>query len=148
MINTKDQEDLFRLISKYIKKDVQCFAIGGTAMMFYGYKNTTNDIDLVFNTEEELATFLDAITELGYTKKSIKDVYSEKKQIIMNKPLIYSRGQERFDLFLKEIFGFKLHPNLIAQIQQKHEFIEHNELILNVLPIEYLILLKSITNRD
>jgi len=46
MINTKDQEDLFRLITDYLQKDITCMAIGGTAMMFSGYKAATKDIDL------------------------------------------------------------------------------------------------------
>ena len=41
MISTKDQEELFELISKYMDEDIECYALGGTAMMFYGYKNTS-----------------------------------------------------------------------------------------------------------
>ncbi len=52
MINTEDQEALFTLISTYLKKNVTCYAIGGTAMMFYGYKTTTKDIDLVFHNNQ------------------------------------------------------------------------------------------------
>ena len=48
MINTQDQEELFRLIAEYLEKDISCTAIGGTAMMFSGYKNTTKDIDIIF----------------------------------------------------------------------------------------------------
>jgi hypothetical protein len=48
MIGTKDQEELLRLISDYISCDLVCTAVGGTAMMFLGYKSATKDIDLVF----------------------------------------------------------------------------------------------------
>ena len=52
MINTKDQEHLFKLIADYLDKDITCIAIGGTAMMFAGYKTATKDIDLVFASEQ------------------------------------------------------------------------------------------------
>ena len=49
MINTQDQDQLFSLVANYLKSNLTCIAIGGTAMMFLGYKNTTKDIDLIFN---------------------------------------------------------------------------------------------------
>ena len=44
MINTQDQDQLFKLISNYLDKDITCYALGGTAMMYYGFKNITKDI--------------------------------------------------------------------------------------------------------
>ncbi len=53
MINTKDQEELFKLVAEYLDKNINCVAIGGTAMMFSQYKSTTKNIDLVFENEEK-----------------------------------------------------------------------------------------------
>lgn len=147
MINIEDQNALFDLISKSIEKDISAIAIGGTAMMFSGYKTATKDIDLVFQSEEDRIIFINAIELLGYRRKSMLDVYSEDKQKNKNKPLMFSRGEERFDLFVDSVFGFnvKFDVNLFTQ---RHDFIHDNELILYVLPKEYLILLKAITSRD
>jgi hypothetical protein len=144
MINAKDQEELFRLIADYLSEDTECVAIGGTAMMFQGYKNSTKDIDLVFKTERERKVFIQAIEQLGYSQKSLKVVYPNKSNI-KNKPLIYSRGEERFDLFVKDVFGFEIDFSVFVQ---RNDFIGRKELIVFILSKEYLILLKSVTNRE
>lgn len=148
MINNKDQEQLLKLICKNIKKDITCYALGGTAMMFFGYKNTTKDIDLVFLSEKDMNAFIEAIKSLNYSEKSLVDIYSKDKIKIKSKPKIFSRGDERFDLFLNNIFGFSFDESIDEYIEQKHEFIEKNRLIIKILPKEFIILLKTVTNRE
>lgn len=146
MINMEDQEQLFKLISNYLEKNVSCIAIGGTAMMFLGYKNATKDIDLVFKTNKDRDIFIKAIEKLGYKESSLIGIYDKKRQQNKNKPKIYSRGEERFDLFVKNVFGFKIELN--NNFMQRNDFIEKKELNLYVISEEYLILLKSLTNRE
>ena len=66
MITHNDQVDLFALIAKHLTKDVECWAFGGTAMMFYGFKDETKDIDLLFEHEEGRKAFIAAIGSLGF----------------------------------------------------------------------------------
>ena len=145
MINTQDQEELLRLIADYLEDDIKCVAIGGTAMMFQGYKTTTKDIDLVFTNNSERNNFIRAIEKLGYTQRSLKFVYGENRLKNKNKPLLYSRGDERFDLFVKDVFGFEIE---FEKFVQRHDFIGKKEIIVFTLSKEYLILLKAITNRE
>ncbi|MGV8171759.1 MAG: DUF6036 family nucleotidyltransferase [Candidatus Woesearchaeota archaeon] len=145
MINTQDQEELFKLIADYLEEDSECVAIGGTAMMFQGYKTTTKDIDLVFKSELDRNIFIKAIEKLGYAQKSLKLIYDEKRLNNKNKPVMYSRGEERFDLFVKNVFGFDID---LEKFVQRHDFIGKKELIIFTLSKEYLILLKSITGRE
>lgn len=145
MINTKDQGDLFTLLADYLEKDVLAIAIGGTAMMFLNYKTTTKDIDLVFKTAGERAIFIKAIEALGYRQRSLAAVFDGKKG--KDKPVVYSRGEERFDLFVATVFGFPLDFNQ-DKITQRCDFIGKKELILYILPKEYLILLKAVTSRE
>ena len=145
MINTRDQEELFKLIADYLEEDIECVAIGGTAMMFQGNKTTTKDIDLVFKNDKERAIFIEAIEKLGYTQKSLKFIYDEKRLKNKNKPLLYSRGDERFDLFAKDVFGFEIETEKFVQ---RNDFIGKKELIIFTLSKEYLILLKAITSRE
>ena len=145
MIDTQDQEELFRLIADYLEEDIKCIAIGGTAMMFQGYKTTTKDIDLVFENDKERGVFIRAIEKLGYAQKSLKFVYSENRLASKNKPLLYSRGDERFDLFAKDVFGFEIEKEKFVQ---RHDFIGKKELIIFTLSKDYLILLKAITSRE
>ncbi|MDP2750279.1 MAG: hypothetical protein Q8O89_05605 [Nanoarchaeota archaeon] len=149
MINIEDQEQLLKLISRRIKKNISCYAFGGTAMMFYGYKNSTKDIDLVFGNEDDLSVFCEAIQELGYKKKSLLGIYKKEKIDDKNAPLMFTRGEERFDLFLKKIFRTELSEKMKERLFGRHEFIEKdNSLIINILSKEDIILLKSITERE
>jgi len=147
MINTQDQEELFKLIADYLRKDVICMAIGGTAMMFLGYKNTTKDIDLVFKTERDRLAFVHAIEQLGYKEKSLVALYDEKKRKMAGKPKVYSRGDERFDLFITTVFGYAVDFDM-ARIAQRVDFLGKHELIVYVVPKEELLLLKAITHRE
>ena len=147
MINVEDQEALFKLIAENIDNDITCIAIGGTAMMFAGYKPVTKDIDLVFQSVNDRLLFISAIKKFGYKERSIIGVYDDSKVNSKSKPLMFTRGDERFDLFVIDIFGFKLEFNQ-NKITQRHDFIGTNELIIYILSREYLILLKAITNRE
>lgn len=147
MINTKDQQELLELIAQYLKEDIECIAIGGTAMMFLGYKNATKDIDLVFSNNKDRQVFIDAIQEIGYSKKSLNFIYDKKRVQDKNKPVVYSRGDERFDLFVGSVFGSNVDFNS-KDITQRHDFIAKKELIIHTLSKEDIILLKSVTNRE
>ena len=147
MINTKDQEQLFKLIADYLDKDIVCIAIGGTAMMFLGYKTTTKDIDIVFASEQDRRTFVRAIEQLGYKRQALANIYDEKRKGHEHKPHMYTRGDERFDLFVRSVFGFELIMDQDS-ITQRWDFLGKKELTLYVLPIEDLILLKAITRRE
>ncbi len=145
MIDTQDQEELFTLISNYLKKDLTCVAIGGTAMMFMNYKNTTKDIDLVFETEKEREQFVEAIEELGYKERALGNVYSQKQKNHTGKPKMFTRGEERFDLFVKTVFGYQITKDSFVQ---RRDYLGKKELTIQILDIEELVLLKAITNRE
>ena len=148
MITQKDQLALFTLISKEIKQDITCYAFGGTAMMFYGYKDETKDVDLLFATEEERKTFINTITLLGYTESSAITIYIPEKLRDPHRPLMYKKGDSRFDLFVKQIFQTLLSEKMQEDLFSVHTFQGKNALTLKVLRKEHLILLKSVTERD
>jgi len=144
LINTEDQNTLFELIANNLKKDITCFAIGGTAMMFHGYKTATKDIDLVFHTKEDLDCFIAATELLGYREKAIFGIYSKEQEKGKNKPRMFTRGDERFDLFLKNVFSIEL-PE---EMNGRFDFIGEKTLIMFTPPPEWLIIMKITTNRE
>lgn len=145
MINTQDQEELFTLIANYLEEDLTCVAIGGTAMMFMKYKNTTKDIDLVFNSEEERKQFITAIEQLGYKEKALGNIYSQQQKNHEGKPQMFTRGDERFDLFVKTVFGYEISTK---EFVQRRDYLGEKELTIQILDKEELVLLKAITNRE
>lgn len=149
MITMNDPLDLFKLISARLKKDIICYAFGGTAMMFYGFKETTKDIDLLFEDKNSRNEFIKAIEFLGYKQKSLIGVYDKEHIKRSGKPLLYTRGDERFDLFVEKIFTTPLTETMQNNFSGQYDFKEgENTLIIRALSKESIILLKSITERE
>ncbi len=148
MITAKDQLDLFRLIAKNLSKDIECYAFGGTAMMFYGYNDETKDIDLLFEKEEDRQEFVKAIEKLGFEKSDPIRIFIPEKLREKNRPVMYNREEARFDLFVKQIFKTLISPKMQEDLYAVHEFKENKNLVVKVLRKEHIVFLKAITERD
>ena len=140
--------DLFKLISGSISRDVECWAFGGNAMMFYGYKDDTKDVDLLFAKEEDRSEFIKVIEELGFSETSPRNIYVPEKLRDKHKPLMYSRFLARFDLFVSKIFRTVLSPKMKEEVYAVHDFTQKRKLRVNVMRKEFIVLLKSVTERD
>ncbi len=148
MTTYEDQMELFKIISQNISKDVECWAFGGNAMMFYGYKDETKDIDLLFEKEEDRAEFIRVIEELGFSETSPRNIYVPEKLRDKYKPLMYSRFLSRFDLFVKKIFRTVINPEIKEERYAVHDFKGRHNLRVNVLRKEFIVLLKAVTERQ
>ena len=148
MINDEDQRDLFKLLSSSIARDLECWAFGGNAMMLYGYKDETKDIDLVFDAVDDRAEFIKAIEKIGFREGGLHDIYVPKKLRDADKPLMYLRQDTRFDLFVKKIFKTVISPKMKEDLFAIHDFKNKHNLRVKVLRKEHLVLLKAVTERQ
>lgn len=148
MVTYNDQLELFKLISKNLSKDVTCYAFGGNAMMFYGYKDETRDIDLLFEKEGDRKAFIKALIVLGYEKISPAGILMPKKLKDKHAPLMYKRGDDRFDLFVEQVFRAKLSPKMREDLYAVHEFRTKKNLVVKVLRKEYIVFMKATTERS
>ena len=147
MITYNDQMNLFAIIGKQLKKDVRCYAFGGTAMMFYGYKEETKDIDLLFEHKEERTEFIRAIEIMGFHERSLFKIYIPEKLRDPHRPLMYENNGIRFDLFANKIFHTETSTKMKEDVYAVHEFKDVHILKINVLRKEHLVILKSVTER-
>ena len=147
MITHEYQMNLFTLISKSITKDIECFAFGGNAMMFYGYKDETKDIDLLFEKEVQRQEFIRVIKLLGFDESSPMKIYIPDKLREKHRPLMFKRSDYRFDLFVKKIFKTILSPRMKEDLYAVHEFRDKYTLKINVFRKEHIVFLKGITER-
>ncbi len=147
MINNQDQNNLLRLIAEYIGTDITAFAIGGTAMMFHGYKEATKDIDLIFQSEEDRKQFVHALKRIGYQQKAPLEVYDQKR-LKEGKPMMFMRNDERFDLFVKTVFSIDMEQIMQKRMKGRFDFIGEHTLTLKTPSPEDLILLKAVTGRE
>jgi len=141
MISIEEQQTLLLNAARKLKKKVNAYAIGGTAMMFLGFKESTLDIDLVFENEVDRETFKEAITEIGYRMMDPIKVYGTKR----NRPEMLTLGDERFDLFVKNVIDFVFSDTMQKRAEQIHQF--GDKLILKVANPHDIILMKCATDR-
>ena len=141
MITIDKQQKLLLNVARRLTKKITVYAIGGTAMMFLGFKEATLDIDLVFENEKDRETFKEAVKSLGYGGMDALKVYGAKKNI----PEMFKLNDERFDLFVIEVVDFIFSENMQKRAEQIHQF--ETNLILKIANPHDIILMKCATDR-
>jgi len=53
-------------VDKLLTKEIDVYLIGGSALSFYGIKDATKDIDVLFENQYDCAEFFNAVIKLGY----------------------------------------------------------------------------------
>ena len=145
MINITDQNELFNLIGAKLDEKVECLAIGGSAMMFYGAKTETKDVDLVFLDKKSFNLAKKALYDIGFNeKKNINPIFAH-YDIAKDKPVMMEGRDTRFDLFLNEVIGFKISSSIVDRVKEVHEF---GNLIIKTISPEDIISLKCATERE
>ena len=142
MISIDQQQKLLLNVSRRLKKKVTAYAIGGTAMMFLGFKDATLDIDLVFENKQDRDMFKEAIKSLGYQDMDGIKVYGAK----MNQPEMFRLNDERFDLFINDVIDFVFSDNMQKRAEQIHQF--GDTLVLRIANPHDMILMKCATDRQ
>jgi hypothetical protein len=141
MITVDEQQKLFLNIARMLNKKITAYAVGGTAMMFLGLKDSTLDIDLVFENEKDKNTFREAIKSLGYREIDAIKVYGARG----NQPEMLKLNDERFDLFVVNVIDFVFSENMRKRAESIHQFGEN--LILKIADPHDIILMKCATDR-
>lgn len=141
MITIEQQQKLLLNVSRRLKKKVTAYAIGGTAMMFLGFKDTTLDIDLVFENEDDRDIFKEAVKSLGYQEMDAIKIYGVKR----NQPQMLKLDDERFDLFVVQVIDFIFSDNMRKRAEQIRQF--EDNLVLKIADPHDIILMKCATDR-
>lgn len=142
MISIENQQRLLNVIGSELKKRIEVYAVGGTAMMFHGIKDATLDIDLVFKDISAKEVFKKAIKSIGYQEFNPTMVYGGKD----NPPEMFSLGDERFDLFVRDVIDFTFSDDMIKRAVDTHEF--GSNLVLKIADVHDIILMKCATERQ
>ena len=140
MIDIQQQEAMLIAIGKILPKKLQVYAIGGTAMMLRGIKNSTLDIDFVFDKRRDREEFMNALRRLGAKEPDVTLVYGLK----INTPLMLELSNCRFDMFLNKIINSVFSEKMKERAKEIHEF---GNLIIKVADPNDILLMKSVTSR-
>jgi hypothetical protein len=142
-------ESLLEFIGKKLKHEVDGLLIGGNAMLYYGLKEQTKDMDLVFFQRKDLTGIIQIILSHPLYRKA--RVLSELPYEI--KPELRKKGEPtvignsdipRFDLFYKHVFSVDMKKTF----QTSKRSIRFDLLKLKIPTPESLIFLKSVTSRE
>ncbi|MDO8741330.1 MAG: nucleotidyltransferase [Candidatus Woesearchaeota archaeon] len=145
MINITGQNELFNLLGAKLDEKAECLAIGGSAMMFYGAKTETKDVDLVFLNKKPFELVKIALYEIGFNeKKNVKIIFPH-YEIAKNKPIMMEGRDTRFNLFLNEVISLKISDSILSRVKETHEF---GNLIIKIISPEDIIMLKCATERE
>ena len=140
MIDLDKQNQLLSLIGEKLKEKIECYIVGGSAMMYHGVKGETKDIDVVLDDEKSRKILEKILKELGFKERDVRVLYFRKK----NTPLLLQRGEERFDLFVKKVITFEITQSMKNRIEKVYEY---DNLIVKVVSPEDIILFKCATER-
>lgn len=122
-------------------KKITAYAVGGTAMMFLGFKDTTLDIDIIFENEKDRDILKEAVISLGYQEIDAIKVYGTRT----NRPQMFRLDEERFDLFVVSVIDFIFSENMKKRAEQTHQF--GDTLVLKIANPHDIILMKCATDR-
>jgi len=146
MINFDEQINLFKLIGHELEERTECIVVGGSAMLFYGAKDVTKDVDLVAMEKKAFDDIKEVLEKIGFKEKKLFTIFKHYGLIeeSRRKPVILESKTARIDLFLKEIICFKISGTMLERMTEVHEF---NNLVVKVVSPEDIILLKCATER-
>ena len=138
MVGFDEQKKLFGLIGKTLKSKVECFVVGGSAMMFYTFgKTVTKDIDIVLKTDKDRNELTDALKDIGF-EEFVKPTKAGNPSRLRFRDSI-------FDLFSGSVIRIRVSDNMLKKAVQRAEF---GNLGVLVASPEYIILSKSMTDRE
>ncbi len=141
MIDIQEQEKMFLAIGRALAKKVYVYAIGGTALMLKGIKDTTLDVDFVFDKREDREEIMSALRKLNAREYDATLAYGLKS----DSPLMLEFNNCRFDLFMNRIITSTFSDSMKERAKEIHEF---ENLIVRVADPSDVLIMKSATSRD
>src|SRR3989338_68770 len=144
MIDYNEQSKLFEAIGRILKRKIEVYLIGGSAMLFYNAKKATKDIDIVTASKPDFNELIDALKKMGFYEKPpfINIKYNE---VAVDKPKFMILKDWLIDIFLNKIVCFVLTDTMKSRATQSHEY---SNLIVKIISPEDIILLKCATERE
>jgi hypothetical protein len=135
-----DLNNIFKEIDSKLKAETTAYLIGGGALMFYGLKNLTKDIDLVVKSKKDYDSIYSAIRSLGYKETALTDGIQR-----LNISTAMQRDDFKIDLFLDKICG-KMEFSEKMALRAKLIFQGQN-IFVSSASMEDVFVFKTITDR-
>lgn len=141
-------ESILSYVGRRLKHEVEGLLIGGNAMLYYGLKGQTKDLDLVFFQREDLAGIVQIILSHPLYKKAkilTKIPYKVRAELLKKgEPTVIGNSDlPRFDLFYKYVFSV----DVKKMLEDAKRSIRFDLLKLKLVDIENFVFLKAVSAR-
>ncbi|MFH0954547.1 MAG: DUF6036 family nucleotidyltransferase [Candidatus Micrarchaeota archaeon] len=137
-----DTQALFDQISQKLFAKTNVYQIGGGALLHYGYKQSTKDIDIVVQSPPEAVRLVETLHELGFAPVARKERQYEQLETAY---MLEKTGYPRIDLFVKTICNcLEYSPKMVSR---SAKLLDTNLQLYNA-SVEDIFLLKSVSSRD
>ncbi|MFW6286238.1 MAG: DUF6036 family nucleotidyltransferase [Nanoarchaeota archaeon] len=140
----KQIEDLCNLINTELKlknQKISFYLIGGGALMFYGAKVSTKDLDIILKDDVNCNLTKQILEKTGFIPIQIEPEYEN-----FELEFIFIKDKYRLDIFKKFVCGkLRLSKDMI---QRSKIQLKLSNLTLNILSLEDIFVFKSITQRE
>ena len=134
-------DELFLKMSAHIPERCDIFMIGGGALMTYGMKYLTKDIDIIVNDSSSFNAIKNSLKTEGFHSKIPELEYGH-----LNLSDILIKDDYRLDMFCSIVCG-KL--SLSEDMKKRaHLYKTYESVNLYVCALEDILIFKSITDRD
>jgi hypothetical protein len=131
-------------ISSNLSNPVTIFVIGGLALIEFGLKEATKDIDVVVQSKSELAILKKTLESLGYHSPNKMMITRPYKKMDINE-ILENDDKFRWDIFYGKICGaLSFTPEMISRAKP---FYKKNLLSVLLASKEDIFLFKGITER-
>jgi len=131
------------IIAEHLEEETDIYLIGGGAMMFYGLKPSTKDIDIVFLNTKILINFIEAAKKAGI--KLAEDLGKEYNNIGASAIMMADSGIQ-LDLFNQTVCNaLTVKDTVIARTKHHADL---GKLHINLMSPEDIVLFKGITERE
>lgn len=134
--------NVLKRLSGKLEKEIQGYLIGGLAMIFYGTKLATKDVDVVFDSYENTQVFVKAMKNIGFFE--VKNLTGEYLNLEAHQVLESDDGC-RFDIFMNKVCDCLV---LTEGMKRRAKgVLSSGNLKLFAIAPEDIFLFKSVTNR-
>lgn len=136
--------ELCNIINKELEiknKKLTFYLIGGGALMFYGAKASTKDLDIILKDELDYNLTKQILESINFIPTQIEPEYEN-----FELEYIYIKDKYRLDIFKKKVCGkLQLTDSMIKRAKTQ---LELSNLTLKSLSLEDIFVFKSITERE
>ena len=132
-------------LSEKVSIPVKLFIIGGLALIHFGLKEATKDIDVVVLSKDELDVLVRSLKSLGYTTCSPLTIAEPYKKMAASK-ILENRDGFRWDIFHRKVCGALTFST--GMVSRATDFYSKKLLKVMLASKEDIFLFKGITERE